>query len=53
MVTITIARNDAVLLALLLKRLTYEDVARRAEDERQRDGMLLAAETVRRKLYNA
>ncbi len=44
--TIEVSERMARLLALLLKRLTWDDVARRAEDQRQRDDMLFSVESV-------
>jgi hypothetical protein len=50
MITLHLPDPDAAALALLLRRLTWEDVRRRAEDERQAYAMLEAVERVRAKL---
>ena len=45
--TITIKDHDAALLSTLLRRLTFEDVRRRAADERECYAMLEAVERCR------
>ena len=53
MIRISLAEMDAALLALLLKRLTFEDARRRAEDEQQAYAMLGAAERCRAEIAKA
>jgi hypothetical protein len=51
--TIEVSEREARLLALLLKRLTWDDVDRRAEDGVQREDMLLSVESVRQNIERA
>lgn len=51
--TITMPDAHARMLALLLKRLTWEDAMRRAEDKRQCEDMLIAAEEARQAIEKA
>lgn len=51
--TITIPDGTARMLALLLKRLTWDDAMRRAEDKEQCERMLIAAEWTRQAIEKA
>jgi len=53
MITISIPDGSARMLALLLHRLTWDDVLRRSEDKLQCEQMLFAAEETRQAIERA